>query len=97
MRQTKRRNSFLSMSRCKMKRAIAGGLKHQRESDEGALVEVASPEDIVLHDEGDNARLQLRHEGVVSGDSIYVLCPPLQIKILQDSNILFLVFLPSHL
>jgi hypothetical protein len=38
-----------------------------------SLVEVARPEDLVLDDEGDDARLELRHEGVLPRDRLNVL------------------------
>ena len=52
------------------------------DSGAGVLIEVARPEHVVLHDEGHDAVLQLRHEGVLGHDRLNLALVPLDIKLL---------------
>lgn len=49
----------------------------------GSLIEIAGPEVVVLHDERDNAGLQLSHESVLCYDGVYVRLLCCQVKGIQ--------------
>lgn len=49
-------------------------------------VEVARPEDCILHDERHDARLQLSHEGVVLDDTLDLGLVCLQIEVLRTGT-----------